>query len=72
MIFIGHTVPKMLIAESGKKLRSINDVYEPSHIDDDGNEVAEVIPTYSDFVFLASGIDSIEDAQKIYVEEMEK
>lgn len=69
MQFIGHTEPKMLIAEAGKKIRAKNDVYTPAHTDEEGTQIEEVNPTYSDFVFLAKGIDTQAEAEELYTEE---
>ena len=68
MQVITHTKPRMLIADEGKHIRAINDVYEPAHIDEEGNQVEEHFPYYSDFVFLADGID-IAKINEMYVEE---
>lgn len=70
MQFIGYTKPKMLIAEEGKMLRAINDIYEEAHNDEEGNFIEEHFPYYSDFVFLANGIDTLEKCKELYVEEV--
>lgn len=64
MEFIGRTKPKLLIADEGKHIRSINDIYvsatetEPEHK-----------PYYSTLIFLGEQINSLEECQEIYVEE---
>ena len=37
MQYIGHSKPKLLIADKGKLLRDINDVYVAEHYDEEGN-----------------------------------
>lgn len=43
MQFIGHTKSNMLIADEGKVLREVNDVYKAEYIDENGNVVDEHI-----------------------------
>lgn len=70
MTFVGYSTPKILIADEGKHLRAINDVYEAEHYDNEGNLVPEHFPSYSDIVFVASNTSSLEDCQSMYVEEL--
>lgn len=70
MQFINHTNPKLLIAEEGKKIRSINDIYTPEVKDEQGNITApEHMPYYSTLIFLGSQIEILEQAKEIYIEE---
>ena len=70
MQFISHTVPKLLIAEEGKRIRSINDVYIPEEKDEQGNVIIpEHIPYYSTLIFLGSQIETLEQIKEIYIEE---
>ena len=63
MNYIGYTKPILLIAEQGKKIRAINDVYTPA------TETEEVhTPHYTDVVFLADGTTK-EEAFEMYIEE---
>lgn len=72
MQFINHTNPKLLIAEEGKKIRSINDIYAPEEKDEQGNVTSpEHIPYYSTLIFLGSQIETLEQAKEIYIEEEE-
>lgn len=64
MEFIGRTKPKLLIADEGKHIRSINDVYVPVT-----ETEPEHIPYYSTLIFLGEQISSLEECQEIYVEE---
>lgn len=68
MIFIGHTQSNMLIADEGKLLREVNDVYVPAHIDEEENQVEEHIPYTTDVVFLPKSVTE-EQAREMYVEE---
>ena len=70
MQFISHTIPKLLIAEEGKRIRSINDVYIPEEKDEQGNVITpEHIPYYSTLIFLGSQIETLEQIKEIYIEE---
>lgn len=68
MQIISYTNPKMIIADEGKHLRDINDVYVPEYTDEYGNVIPEHIPSYSDVVFVPYNADA-EEISKLYVEE---
>ena len=68
MQVILHTNPAMVIADEGKKLRDKNDVYKESYTDEDGNEIAEHIPYYTDVVFIPNSLTK-EEVKELYVEE---
>lgn len=59
---------KKLIADEGKQLKSIDDVYKEAYIDEEGNEVEEHIPSYSTTIFLPKNVRN-DEIFKIYVEE---
>ena len=70
MIFIETNELKMLIAEKGKHIRAINDIYVPEHVDlETGQVVPEHLPDYSDVIFLAIQIQTEEQARELYVAE---
>ena len=70
MQYIGRTTPKLLIADEGKKIRDINDIYIPEKKDELGNVIQEEhIPYYTTLIFLGEQINSLEECQKIYTEE---
>lgn len=70
MQFISHTIPKLLIAEEGKKIRGINDVYTPEVKDEQGHIITpEHTPYYSTLIFLGSQIETLEQCKELYVEE---
>lgn len=70
MQFINHTNPKLLIAEEGKKIRGINDVYTPAKYDEQGNIIEpEHTPYYSTLIFLGSQIETLEQCKELYIEE---
>ena len=72
MQYIGHSKPKLLIADEGKKIRNINDLYIPAEYDEEGNLIKEEhLPYYSTIIFLAEQINSLEKCQELYVEEEE-
>ena len=63
MNYIGHTKPLLLVAEQGKKIRAVNDVYVPATETEEEHK-----PSYTDVVFLADGTTK-EQAFEMYVEE---
>ena len=70
MELITRTEPKLLIADEGKQLRSINDVYIPEKKDEQGNIIEPAhFPYYSTLIFLGKQVETLEQAQEIYVEE---
>ena len=69
MELITRTKPNLLIADEGKLLRDINDVYVAEHYDEDGNLVPEHKPYYSSVIFLGEQINSLEKCKELYVEE---
>lgn len=68
MQIILRTTPAMVIADEGKKLRDINDVYKEAYIDEEGNEIEEHFPHYTDVIFIPSSLTE-EDVRELYVEE---
>ena len=63
MQYIGYTKPILLVAEQGKKIRAVNDVYAPATETEEEHK-----PSYTDVVFLADGTTK-EQAFKMYIEE---
>ena len=59
---------KILIADTNKHIRSINDVYEPARIDEEGNKIEEHFPYYTSILFLADNFDENE-LSNLYIEE---
>ena len=68
MQLISHTKPKMIISDVGKQIRSIDDVYVPEHIDDEGHVIPQKKPYYASIIFLADNIDTSK-IDELYVEE---
>jgi len=68
MQLFDYTKPKMIVADKGKHIREINDVYVAEHTDKEGNLVEEHIPYYSTTIFVP---DSFTEKQmnELYVEE---
>lgn len=62
MQYIGHTIPKMLIADEGKALRAVN--APQNEVDENGEPIPREPITV---VFLADGIDE-DRAREMYVE----
>lgn len=60
---------KILIADEGKHIRSIDDVYVPAKYDDEGNVIEpEHEPYYASVIFLADNFDDSK-LNELYVEE---
>lgn len=60
---------RILIADEGKHIRAINDVYEPGHYDENGELVPEHFPYYATKIYLGIQVKE-EDIDKMYVEEL--
>lgn len=68
MQIILHTTPAMIVAEKGKKLRDKNDVYQEAYVDEEGNQIEEHLPHYTDVVFIPNSLTE-EEVKELYVEE---
>ena len=68
MILFNYTKPKMIVADEGKQIRSVDDVYVPEHYDEEGNLVPEHFPYYSTTIFVPDDF-TIEMMNELYVEE---
>lgn len=68
MFLLKHTKPKMIVADEGKHIREVKDVYIPEHTDEEGNVIEEHFPYYTTVIFVP---DSYTEAQmnEDYVEE---
>ena len=68
MTLFDYTKPKMIVADEGKHIRSITDVYVAEHIDEDGNPVSENIPYYATTIFVPDNFTE-QHMNELYVEE---
>ena len=68
MILFSYTKPKMIVADEGKHIRSVDDVYVPEHYDEEGNLVPEHFPHYSTTIFVPDNFTK-EQMNELYVEE---
>lgn len=68
MIVIKRSDIRLLLADEGKHIRAINDVYEAEHEDEEGNIIPEHFPNYSEMIFLGKQVDETKLAE-LYVEE---
>lgn len=69
MTIITRTNLRLLLADEGKHIRDINDVYEPEHIDTEtGETIPEHFPYYAEMIFLGEQVKD-EDVPNMYVEE---
>ena len=71
MTLFDYTKPKMIVADKGKHIRNINDVYQKEYIDENGNLIPEHFPYYSTTIFVPDSFDE-EMMNKLYVEEPEE
>ena len=68
MVYFDWTQPKMIVADKGKHIRGINDVYVPEHIDEEGNVVEEHFPYYTTVIFVPDSYTE-EQMNEEYIEE---
>ena len=69
MQIIKRTNLRLLLADEGKHIRSVDDVYEPEHVDPETGEVIpEHFPDYAEMIFLGIQVKD-EDVPLLYVEE---
>lgn len=68
MKLFNYTNPKMIVADEGKYIRSVDDVYVPEHYDEEGNLIEEHFPYYSTMVFVPDDFTE-EEMYKLYIEE---
>ena len=70
MQLINYTTPRILVADEGKHFRDRNDIYVPEHINKETGElIPEHFPYYMTMCFPGVQIQTIEDAEEIYIEE---
>ena len=60
---------KVLIADEGKHIRGIDDIYIPAHYDEEGNYIEEYIPTYFVRAYVPNKVTE-ENIYEKYVEEL--
>ena len=70
MTLFEYTKPKMIVADEGKRIRAINDIYVPEHTDAEGNVIPEYFPHYATTIFVPDSFTE-EQMNKEYVEEGE-
>lgn len=68
MQLFNYTEPCMIVADEGKHIRDINDVYVPEHTDEEGNLVPEHKPNYSTVLFVPPTF-TVEQMNELYIEE---
>lgn len=68
MQLFDYTKPKMIVADKGKHIRGVNDVYVAEHTDEEGNIVPEHIPHYSTTIFVPDSFTE-EQMNELYIEE---
>ena len=68
MKLFSYTRPKMIVADEGKQIRGIDDVYVAEYTDEEGNVVPEHIPYYATTIFVPDSFTK-DQMNEIYVEE---
>lgn len=68
MILFDYTKPKMIVADKGKQIRSIDDVYVAEYVDEEGNTVPEHFPYYTTTIFVPDSFTE-EQMNELYIEE---
>ena len=68
MILFDYTQPKMIVADKGKHIRDVNDVYVAEYVDEEGNIVPEHVPHYSTTIFVPNQFTE-EQMNELYIEE---
>jgi hypothetical protein len=68
MKLFSYTKPKMIVADEGKQIRAINDIYVAEHTDEEGNLVPEHFPYYATTIFVPESFTE-EQMNEEYVEE---
>lgn len=69
MTLFEYTKPKMIVADEGKQIRAINDIYVAEHTDEEGNVVPEYFPHYATTIFVPDSFTE-EQMNKEYIEEV--
>lgn len=68
MTLFKHTTPNMIVADEGKHIRDINDVYQTAYTDEEGNQIEEHFPHYSTVIFVPNSFTE-EQMNELYIEE---
>lgn len=68
MKLFNYTKPAMIIAEEGKHIRSVDDIYKKAYIDEEGNTIDEHFPYYATVIFVPNTTTE-EQMNKLYIEE---
>jgi hypothetical protein len=68
MKLFSYTKPKMIVADEGKQIRSVDDVYVAEYVDEEGNLVPEHFPHYSTTIFVPDSFTE-EQMNELYIEE---
>ena len=65
MKLINYTQPRLLIADEGKQLRLKTDI----PVEEYDGDISAHTPEYATVIFVGEQIQTIEDAEELYVEE---
>ena len=69
MKLFSYTKPCMIVADEGKMIRAINDVYVAEYVDEEGNIVPEHFPYYATTIFVPDSFTE-EQMNELYIEEI--
>lgn len=69
MKLFDYTKPKMIVADEGKMIRAINDIYVAEYVDEEGNIIPEHFPYYATTIFVPDSFTE-EQMNELYIEEI--
>lgn len=69
MKLINYTNPRLLVADEGKHIRDVNDIYIAEHEDENGVIISEHYPYYATVIFPGIQIQTLEQVKELYIEE---
>lgn len=69
MKLINYTNPRLLVADEGKHIRDVNDIYIAEHEDEGGVIIPEHYPYYATVIFPGIQIQTLEQVKELYIEE---
>ena len=69
MKLFSYTKPKMIVADEGKQIRAINDIYVAEYVDEEGTIVPEHFPYYATTIFVPDSFTE-EQMNELYIEEI--
>lgn len=59
---------KKLIADDGKQIRGVDDIYKEAYTDEEGNYIEEHFPYYTTLIYLPKSLTN-KEIESMYIEE---